>query len=390
MTTSVTQTGWALDQPRETEGYARARLVLGMSGVGLWVVLCVAGLVFGVSGWVPGVGEAGFGGHALAWGIVVLVYSTVMLPLDVLGGWVLPRRYGRDEQVAGGAGGFAKRLTRGVVAYGLLLWLSGLLVLGMAGWLGVWGVVGGVAAGCVVMLIVRPWWAGVVARLRAVEGPAPGRGLATRWVASEDGGFTGGIVGWVVGARKAVMPAGMIGKVDDAGLERLMARRAAAVSSGLWRRGQLVAMLFTVVGVAGVALWVGGERLASAAGVLELAMGFTLWSFLGLLTLPTLSRRAVLQLDREWDDAGEGLSAEVELDLRRDGEAKRRGVIEAIFHPIPDRASRESASTRTTTGAAYDAARSAIYLGVAGLGLLGRAVHCNVGRPALWVWLPTD
>ncbi|MEM6392419.1 MAG: hypothetical protein AAF797_06570 [Planctomycetota bacterium] len=390
MTAGITQTGWALDQPREAEGYARARLVLGMSGVGLWVVLCAAGLVFGASAWLPSPAEAGFGGHALAWGLVVLVYSGVMLPLDVLGGWVLPRRYGRAEQLAGGGAGFAARLLRGVVAYGVMLWVSGLLVIGLAGWLGVWGVIGGATVWCVVLLAVRPMWAGVVARLRAVEGPAGDRGLRTRWLASEDGGFTGGIKGFVLAARGVVMPAGLIGVVDDKGLHRLTARRAKAVESGLWRRGQLFAVLFTVAGMAGVAFGVGGERLASAAGVAELAMGFTLWSFLGLLTLPTLSRRAVLRLDRELGQAGEGLDAEIELDLRRDGEARRRGVIEAIFHPIPDRASRADASARSTTGAAYDAARSSIYLGVAGLGLLGRAVHCNVGRPALWVWLPTD
>jgi len=40
--------------------------------------------------------------------------------------------------------------------------------------------------------------------------------------------------------------------------------------------------------------------------------------------------------------------------------------------------------------AAWHAARTALYLSWAGVGLLGRAVHCNLGRPEVWVFLPSD
>ncbi len=49
---------------------------------------------------------------------------------------------------------------------------------------------------------------------------------------------------------------------------------------------------------------------------------------------------------------------------------------------------------RAALGAERDgcrtAARVALYLCVAGLGLLGRVVHCNVGRPEAWVFVPGD
>ncbi|MBX9723333.1 MAG: hypothetical protein K2X81_18155 [Candidatus Obscuribacterales bacterium] len=39
---------------------------------------------------------------------------------------------------------------------------------------------------------------------------------------------------------------------------------------------------------------------------------------------------------------------------------------------------------------AWHLARYAIWLSLAGLGLLGRAVHCNAGKPDLWCMLPAD
>ena len=38
----------------------------------------------------------------------------------------------------------------------------------------------------------------------------------------------------------------------------------------------------------------------------------------------------------------------------------------------------------------WNTARTALFLSWASLGLLSRAVHCNCGRPALWVLFPGD
>ena len=39
---------------------------------------------------------------------------------------------------------------------------------------------------------------------------------------------------------------------------------------------------------------------------------------------------------------------------------------------------------------AHQATRLALYLSWACLGVLARAVHCNAGRPEVWVLLPSD
>ena len=74
-------------------------------------------------------------------------------------------------------------------------------------------------------------------------------------------------------------------------------RRQMAISTGSWRRGRLLALAFTVTGIIIAATIVGGSQLASAQGIVTFSLIFTLWSFLGLLTLPTLSRRGVAEVD---------------------------------------------------------------------------------------------
>jgi hypothetical protein len=77
------------------------------------------------------------------------------------------------------------------------------------------------------------------------------------------------------------------------------------------------------------------------------------------------------------------------LDTHQDDEPERPALVEAIFHPIPSVRNREAAAACPAPGA-WDVARTAVYLGLSGGGLLGRAVHCNCGRPALWAFLPVE
>ena len=78
------------------------------------------------------------------------------------------------------------------------------------------------------------------------------------------------------------------------------------------------------------------------------------------------------------------------LDRLQDSETSRPSLIETIFHPVPSVENRLDGPRSHQVTGYWDAARTSIYLSLAGLGLLGRAVHCNCGRPALWVFLPTD
>ena len=121
-------------------------------------------------------------------------------------------------------------------------------------------------------------------------------------------------------------------------------------------------------------------------------LGFTLWTFLGLLTLPTLSRQASYAIDGKVLNSG--VSSEIfrrtleTLDALQDDEP-RRPAIETVFHPVPSVHNREAGGTDAIP-IAWHAARMTLFVSWACMGMLVRAVHCNVGRPELWVMLPTD
>jgi hypothetical protein len=141
-------------------------------------------------------------------------------------------------------------------------------------------------------------------------------------------------------------------------------------------------------------LLVGPARLGTAAGTIELSLWFTLWSFAGLLALPTWSRRGVAEVDARV--LADGCPPEaVEQTTRRlddllDAEPDRPPLVEAIFHPVPGVNQRLRGPHAHGQAGYWDAARTAVILNLAGLGLLGRAVHCNCGPPSQLVFLPTD
>ena len=76
--------------------YARARLWLGVSAVGTFVVLAIAALALGF----PRSFLAGFSpslvGDAAGLARVLALYVVVSLPFDVMGGFVLQRKFGRS------------------------------------------------------------------------------------------------------------------------------------------------------------------------------------------------------------------------------------------------------------------------------------------------------
>jgi hypothetical protein len=153
-------------------------------------------------------------------------------------------------------------------------------------------------------------------------------------------------------------------------------------------------VMVALLGVAIAAVVIGDRRLATAEGIVSYSLVFTLWSFLGLLTLPTPSRRGVAEVDQNLLAAGcppEVMARTIAmLDDLQDRERQRGPFIEVIFHPVPSVQSRLRGPRAAGVKGCWDAARSAVYMSIAGLGLLGRAVHCNCGRPSLWVFLPID
>lgn len=380
--------------------YGRSRLLLGVSGVGLWVLLAAGALVFGVPAWVTGA-TGGATGGLIGWevGAVALIAAglvVVQAPFDLLGGYVLPRKYGRSEQ---GLGAFLARWVRGVVVYAAVYFLVGVAMLLMSGAIG-WGgmVLVGVLAGVVMLAGRTPMARLIGGHARAEIEPVLGDGVVV--LDAADVGFTGGISG-VFGAGRQVVPARWARALERDALELALRRRRESVASGLWARGRFGALVFVWAGLV-LAAWCSGGLAGTAGGVLMFGAVFTLWSFGGLLVLPTLSRRASLAVDQRLVDRGVDAGALAELaavlDRMQDDEPSRPGWIEGVFHPIPNVASRGDSARDAGGGsagggsglAAWDIARTAAFLGLSGLSPLGRAVHCNSGRPALWVYLPLD
>ena len=381
------------DAPRP--GYGRARLWLGISAVGTIVTASALALAFGLPARAAMLVAPSLSGELLLLAGFLAIYAAIQSPFDVLGGYLLPRRFGRPHP---SAARFAAILLRGMGVHTLVLALIGLCILAAAREYGVPGAISVAILASLALLVVRGPLSRCMASLRSTATACEpiglrGKGLHADCVASEDQGFTGGIVG-VFRPRSVVVPERWTRLLGTAAFEVVRRRQQFAVLTGSWFRGRALALGFTWTGIAIAAVLVGRDGIGSAQGVVEMSLVFTLWSFLGLLVLPTPSRAGVAEVDgavRESGIDGRLVDETIrKLDTLQDAEAERPTGIELVFHPIPSVQSRIEGPRRQSVRGFLGAARSAVYLSPAGLGLLGRAVHCNCGRPALWVFLPSD
>lgn len=350
--------------------------------MGIWVVAAVAFLAAGGPSALPGA-DATFSDQAAALAAVLAVYALASLPFDLLGGYLLPRRFGRacpdrDAYVLGWA--------RGVLVQSVVMALAVLAVVAT-------GRAGGAGAALAVVAVIA---LGIgfarlpLARMVADLPPAPSDpGLRdVAFVHAADPGFTGGIAG---GGRRIIMPAAWRDALGgDLPVE--VARRR-ALAAGPYLLGLLVAAAWTVGGVA-IAIALPGGGVESVGQVVAAGAWFTLWSFVGLLVLPSVSRPAVRAADaaaaREYPAHQVARTIGV-LDGLQDDEPERPDLVEAIFHPIPAAGRRIAHLDSPGSGLRpWHVARVALPMSWCMLGLLGRAVHCNAGRPELWVMLPSD
>ncbi|MFT4623304.1 MAG: hypothetical protein ACI8PZ_001960 [Myxococcota bacterium] len=381
-TTTTAPSTWATD-----------RLRLGQTNVGFWVVIAASLVVVGD---LPAAVDSGVG----AWAAIAAAQVAIQLPFDVVGGYSLPLRHGRW---LGGLDAWAAEWARGaVVSWGLVTGVgASTLAVGGAGgsaaavaWLAAVGVGMVAAQGLLVQLVAgrraAPLGAATASVFRGI-GLDPDR---VRVLDVADRGFVGGWVG-APGAERLILPRRWLGG-GDAELTVLGLRRQLAVATGARAWGVLGALVFNVVGLVGAA-WLTGADLSRVDGLLVFSAAFTLWSFLGLLTLPTVSRRGVVALDRAVvERAGSRPLVErvfTRLDHDQEDEPVRAGWIETIFHPVPSVASRSAAlraSTGPGPGAPWRVARTALFVGWGQLSWLSRAVHCNCGRPVLWALPPGD
>lgn len=381
--------------------YARARLWLGITSVGTLVVLSGVALALDLPGrTLPATGDPWM--TELLWlALAFGVYAAVSAPFDLLGGLVLPREFDRSRL---STARFLGRWSRGVVVQGLWMTALGLAVLQVSRAGGPGAGFGLVVLASAFLIGAQGWFAGRVANLEAA---APGTaglddglrevGLDPATVAvvdHDDPGWTGGWVGWP-SRERLLLPRHWITTLSPDALRTELQRRRATKESGARARGVLTALAFNLSGFA-LAILLPGGSLTSVAGLATTALWFTLWSFLGALVLPSWSRPAVHAADlaalRAGADPGALERTIRELDRLQDDEPRRNPGVERIFHPIPaveHRLARARPGQAAGPGA-WHTARMALWLGWGCFGLLGRAVHCNCGRPGLWVLLPAD
>lgn len=379
--------------------YARQRLWLGITGVGTTVLLCTAAVAFDLPHrFMHPLADTSFGSALASVAMVWMLHALLLLPVDVAGGlFVVRESPGVLRWIAG--------WLRGVIVQWLVFALSAALLLRFAQQFGV-------TVAVLVFLLLQAmllsrqglfaWLAGGVTledASPAVQEAARAAGIApssVRVAGGADPAFVGGWLG--SSAQHLWVPARWVEQLTPAQLGVALTRRAAVRALGLRRRGVLVAMAWNTAGFV-LASSMPRADLVTAAGFVTTICWFTLWSFLGVLVLPSLSRPAVFTADavaRRTHDVTVITATITQLDGWQDDEAERGARVETIFHPVPSRGARlraldalDAAATLQATGA-WQATRMMLYLSWAGIGGLSRAVHCNVGRPPLWVLLPGD
>jgi hypothetical protein len=400
--------------------YARARLLLGMFGVGLMVILSTVLLVSQYPLQILPESQVWSGDDFTALLSLFGCLVAVLFPLDLLGGFLLPNHW-RPNTISLGA--FLIGWLRGSIVQGTLFLGASLLILFMGRWLGLPGAALAVAGIAFFLVGSQLQIAKLAGALEphsddlldadptndsdrhvadANHASAIGEALAivSKWgwkpslitvLGHHDTGFTGGVVG-LPGMETVVLPAATIKKLSPEQLAIMIARRLEAIQSGSRTRGLLLALAWVIGGFA-LSAMLPGAGVTSVGGLTMTCLGFTLWTFLGLLTLPTLSRQAAYAIDGKVLQSG--ASADVfeqtvkMLDTLQDDEPRRSELIETIFHPVPSVENRRTAASGKVP-IAWHAARMTLFVSWACMGTLVRAVHCNVGRPELWVMLPTD
>ncbi len=378
--------------------YARARLWLGISGVGSLVIITSIALSSGLPQLLSA-NDSGFGTIELfQLALVTGLFVIWLVPLDFLGGYWLPTRYGKAE--LGFVTWFRGYVVAALFQAGVFV-LFGTLIIFFSqkfGFIGGFVCIGLCIAAC---FFVRNRF--VLSRKvttdSTVEKLFSAIAMIQSWqifvprtvvVDHDDIGFTGGIVG-IGKYTQIVIPKAWLSFTCEQ-LATAVARRAIAVNNGNYMRGLMVAFLWNIIGFTLCTL-LPGASLESVGGLVTTVCGFTLWSFIGLLTLPTASRNASLKIDEELLTKGMPatlISATAQkMDRLQDDEPERPRLIEAIFHPVPNVSSRNQ-NVPVRGFAAWNVARNTLFFSWGCLGFLSRSVHCNVGRPELWTMLPTD
>jgi len=385
--------------------YARSRLCLGIFGVGSIVLVTLAGLIGGLPHSIFSTSKVWSPSDFSSLALFELTCVAYMLPLDLLGGFFLPRLFGRQNITAND---FVRRWLTGVLFQATLFLVVGLLIVATGRFGGRFAVISLIiiiAVGFIAFQRRITLWMTRGLLVDTDEKVVGAMEQTKQWgfkplpaivVEHQDPGFTGGVVG-LPRFESLILSRSWVDQLSSEQLSVAIARRLEAVNTGSRTRGILLALIWISSGFA-IASHLPGAGFTSIAELVMTCLGFTSWTFIGLLVLPTVSRQATYAIDRNVILRGvpsKLLRAMLKkLDRLQDDEPLRSTMIETIFHPVPSIANRSASSGNASLDSvipfAWHSPRMMLFLSWSCLGLLARAVHCNVGRPELWIMLPTD
>ena len=376
--------------------YAQARLWVGISAVGFNVLLAT-GVVIGSHA----SSTEFLISDATLW-VLLVAYVIWMVPFDFLGGWWLPRQYGRSQQALFP---FIGDWLRGVLLQSIVFVVCGASLLWAARTGGLTGSMIMLAVLFMLLLTLRPVWLRWLSApdntdhesdVMAIEHQVADWGVSCDPIVfrqSPTTGFTGSIVGLI--KPQIIFPVHWRTLLSNEEIAALAARRAITLSTGSRRLGLIFAIAWTLLAFI-TGNWFAGtiERgPQTAIDLLHVTAATTLCNFLGLLVLPSVSRFASRRLDGMAVGSVPNLvlqAAQEKVDRVQDHEARRPKAIELIFHPVPSVALRQQRQLTTLAAVPWHVARQLLFLSWAVCSPLARAVHCNAGQSLLWVCPPTD
>lgn len=382
--------------------YARSRRILGAAYVGTIVALSSLALLTGAVTTLFGKSDLSPAEWCCNIFVFVFLFGVLALPFDLAGYWI-DRESGRTADSVYDRLHLLSRAscTRGLLFLAICLVLSGAAQAA--------GLVGMSLAALVMSALMIANQTALAKMYSAIAfqkmddehistlplGRHKKPEVLTAW--NHDAGFTGGVVG-LPGAEQIVIPERWLLSFTRDELRTELTRRSAVISTGSRTRGVLLSIAFTVLGVlvcGSLTMSHFGLALETSAGLITMSLCFTLWSFLGLLTLPGMSHTAVLEADRLALE--QGFSADLvketisKIDTYLEDDSKQPNSGALNFRSIPSLSQRlSSLGDNSAKGGAWSCGRYAVVLSIIGLGLLGRAVHCNAGRPELWGFPPSD
>lgn len=352
---------------------ARRRLWLGITNVGFWVLTTSLGLYWLTSGH-----TSGFGLRRLGFSFVAMI--AVQALFDFIGG-ILLMPEPRPTITA-----FLHRWSRG--AFGHTLVLAGVGFLSYVSF----RITGGF--GPAIVLATAGLALGRRHIFRAMDGvpikETPHDGGTLLVANTTDPAFTGGIVGF--GRRaKSLIPERWLANLPKEELAVESDRRQWQMESSLTGRAFILVLGWNLIGAYAGSLAFNLSERTPAEALLGHACWMTLWTFGSLLMLPTLSRKAVFEADRAAADSGHDPRPWIARFPNLVGEdGSSNSTVQNIFYSIPSASLRLRQLEKPLSGfVAGNLARSNLYYSWATFTLLGRAVHCNVGRPVLWVFPPS-